>query len=749
MPDAAQANVRNRGTRIAGPLLLGGFAVSLFGSAFLLFSVQPLVSRLILPRLGGSPGVWNTCVCFFQAMLLVGYCYAHVVSTRLRPQVQVILHGLLLAAALSLLPLSLGNAAPPAEASPVPWLLSTLALRTGLPFVVISATAPLLQAWFARTTHPHAKDPYFLYAASNAGSLVALLGYPLVIETTLDLSEQLRLWSQGLVIIAVSVMVSGAAALWRQRAAAGPKEEPRAAYAVASAAIPGRERLRWVLLSFVPSALMLAVTTHITTDVASVPLFWVVPLAIYILTFIVAFGRRVLAVPRLMLIVQGVSLVLAGMTGLEGTKTVAAMLIPLCAFATTAMVCHTDLAARRPEVRHLTGYFLLISVGGAAGGLFNALLAPVLFPLPLEYPLLLVATCLLRPKPSAGSWADTAGDVLFPMVLILAGLMLLSIEPPGSQGEGAQGAGLLGAGWLERVAIAGLFGVTLLWFTRRRVRLAVALGACLAGPMALEAATSAVTARDFFGVLRVKQLAAAGLTVIQHGTTVHGMQGDRPGEERTPLGYYRHDGSFGRFFAVSRQPTPAVGVLGLGAGGLGCYARPGETWTFYEIDPLVAAVARDDRYFHFMSQCGNHPGVIMGDARLRLTADPTRRYNILIVDVFSSDSIPVHLLTQDAMALYLSHLNPGGVVLFHVTNRYLDLVPVVARIAAELDAPIRHLFVPGGEDPMREPRVEVLAIAPRGGSLDAYAADGWDVPQPGSVLWTDERSDVMGVIRWR
>ena len=738
MPDIAYPEILDRRTHVAGPVLLAGFAAALFGSAFLLFSVQPLVSRLVLPRLGGSPGVWNTCVCFFQAMLLLGYCYAHLLSAYLRPRIQVILHGVLLAAALSLLPLNLGDATPPAETSPVPWLLSVLALRVGLPFVAISATAPLLQAWFARTTHPNAKDPYFLYAASNAGSLVALLGYPLMIETTLDLSEQLRLWSQLLVVMAVLIVACGTGALRRQRDVRGQLAEQGLA-AAPPAAIPGRQRVRWVVLSFVPSALMLAVTTHITTDVASVPLFWVAPLAVYILTFIVAFGRRAPAVSRPMLAVQGVSLVLAAMTGLDGTKTVAAMLIPLGAFAATAMVCHAELAARRPEVRHLTGYFFLISLGGALGGLFNALLAPVLFPLPLEYPVLLVAACLLRPKSVTSRWMQNANDVLFPAFLVLAGLVVLSVESAGS----------LGGGSVVRLVAAVLLGSCLLWFTRRRVRLAVALGAFLAGPMAVDAAMSDVTARNFFGVLRVKQVPGAGLTVIQHGTTVHGMQGTRAGEARTPLGYYRHDGPFGRFFAALRQPTPTVGVLGLGAGGLGCYARPDESWTFYEIDPLVASVARDDRHFHFMSQCGNGPSVIMGDARQQLAADPVRRYDLLIVDVFSSDSIPVHLVTRDAMALYLSRLNPGGKILFHVTNRYLDLVPVVTRIAVDLGAPIRHLRIASGNDLMREPRAEVLAIALPGDTLDTFAADGWDVPQPGRVLWTDERSDVIGVIRWR
>ena len=358
MLDTASGLPAATAVRPAGTVLLAGFALSLFASAFLLFSVQPLVSRLVLPRLGGSPAVWNTCICFFQAALLLGYGYAHLASTRLKPRVQVVLHMLVLAAGLALMPLSLGVAPPPTDASPIGWLFTLLTLTVGLPFVAIAATAPLLQTWFARTTHPHARDPYFLYAASNAGSLVALLSYPALIETTLGLSAQLQLWSAALVITAGAVLACGLAALLRSPA---PMLTPAIRMRAAPVAIA--ERLRWVVLAFVPSALMLAVTTHITTDVAAVPLFWVAPLAIYILTFVLAFAQRGRLNRRTLLVLQGITLAAAGMISLEGTMNTAAMLVPLVAFALTAAVCHTELASRRPEVQHLTGYFFLISAG--------------------------------------------------------------------------------------------------------------------------------------------------------------------------------------------------------------------------------------------------------------------------------------------------------------------------------------------------------------------------------------------------
>ncbi len=718
-----------------------GFLLSLFASTFLLFSVQPLVSRLMLPRLGGSPAVWNTCICFFQAALLLGYGYAHLASTRLRPRTQVAFHAVVLAAALASMPLSLGVTSPPPDTSPIGWLFGLLTLTVGLPFVAIAATAPLLQTWFARTTHPHARDPYFLYAASNAGSLVALLSYPVLIETTLGLSDQLLFWSAAFAATAAAVLTCGLAA--------ARSATPMLRTITRGRALPlaAGERLRWVVLAFVPSALMLAVTTHITTDVASVPLFWIVPLAIYILTFVLAFARRAPTHSRWMLLLQAVALAAAGVISLEGTLNVAAMLVPLAAFALTAVVCHSELASRRPDVRHLTGYFFLISVGGALGGLFNALLAPVLFQVPLEYPLLLVAACLLRPPPrllptqARENWA-IRGDLLWPTALISLSIALFWTASPGGPEALRPACG---------IAAAMVAGLALLWFAGRRTRLALGLAVCLALPILVEASGTQVTTRDFFGVLRVRQLPGEELVLLQHGTTVHGVQGLRAKEELTPMGYYRPAGPFGRMFAAlskRTQPIAAVGVIGLGTGALGCYAHPGEAWTFYEIDPMVERLARDNRWFNFMAGCGNHPAVILGDARINLLADVAARYDVLVVDAFSSDSVPMHLITREALALYFARLNPGGVLLFHVSNRYVDLAPVVARLAADAGAPVRHLRLPTGTEVLREPGVEVLAMAAPGGELDALAADRWDPVEAGAVLWTDERSDILGVVRW-
>ncbi len=722
----------------AGSILLGALTTSLFLSAFLLFSVQPVVSRMLLPRLGGSPSVWNTCVCFFQAALLVGYGYAHFIAWRLKPRTQLVIHGLVLASGLIVLPLSLGVDAPPPDASPIGWLLMRLALAVGPPFVAIAATTPLLQHWFSLTTHPQARDPYFLYVASNSGSLLALLSYPVLIEPTLGLSEQAWLWSIGFAATTAIVLACGIAA--RRNAASAP-----APIVGTPALISNAERLRWVALAFLPSALMLAVTTYITTDIAATPLFWVAPLAIYIGTYILAFARRQIIGQRALLTLQGIAFVAAALAGFTGARNLASLLISLGAFTFTAAVCHTELARRRPDVRRLTDYYLLISVGGALGGIFSALVAPVLFLGPWEYPLLLIAACLLRPPPASvrlgEDWA-IRGDLLLPVALTALSTALV---------WAASSAGPEGLRSAARAASIIVPGTALLWFARRRVRLALSLAGFLLLPAYVDASGSLIMVRSFFGVHRVRSLINEDLVVLQHGTTIHGMQSTRPGEELMPLLYYDRAGPFGRLFAVLEKralPITAVGVLGLGTGALGCYARRGEAWTFREIDPVVERLARDDRWFHFMGGCGNHPAVVLGDARLTLAADTAARYDLIVIDVFSSDSVPVHLLTREALAQYFARLKPNGIVLFHVSNRYLDLTPVVARLAADAGAPVRHLLVkPVGSD-LRRIGAEVVAVGAPGSELDGLAADGWDLPQAGPVLWTDERSDVLRVIRW-
>ncbi len=719
-------------TAVAYParLLVPSYAATLFLGAGLLFLVQPMVTKMILPHLGGSPSVWNTCMVFFQAVLLLGYAYAHVLATRFGRGAQAAIHAAILALAAMFLPLDLTQDVPPADGSPTLWLIGRLAVTVGPPFFAISATAPLLQRWFSRTDHAAAGDPYFLYAASNAGSLLALLAYPLIVEPELPLWQQSRFWSFGLGLLA-----AGIAACWlgyRTRMITGP---------AASEAGPRPEaadRLRWIGYSFVPSSLLLAVTAYITTDLASAPLFWVVPLALYLATFILAFARRPKLPHSAMLRLQPLLIIPVVMLS-AGIHSVWILLLHLASFFVIAMVCHGELARSRPHVRNLTEFYLWVSLGGVLGGMFDALLAPVLFPDIWEYPLMLVAACLVRPAAAAAGKGGWRADLALPTLLLLGLLALLySGDVPG---------------WVLLGALV-LAAVALLYFSERRWRFALGVAACL---LVVQIATSGGTlasSRSFFGVNRVRLIADGTIRVLQQGTTVHGAESLRPGEETVPLAYYSREGPFGRFFdAIAGRDVARVGVVGLGTGVLGCYARPGQTWIFHEIDPEVEKLARDQRFFHFLALCGNNPQIVLGDARLTLQDVPDRAYGVIVIDAFSSDSIPLHLLTREALALYQRKLAPDGVILFHISNRYLDLAPVIAALARDAGSPARGLlYLSTGSSPIEHLDTQVVAVGQPGHDLDYLtAAAGWLPPGTPSngALWTDERSDIVSRIKWR
>ncbi len=719
--------------------LLLSFTATLFLSAALLFLVEPMISKMALPQLGGSPSVWNTCLFFFQAVLLLGYGYAHGLTRWLGRRGQVLVHIALLAAVALFLPLSFGSDAPSATLPPVLWLLGRLALTVGLPFFALSATAPLLQSWFSRFDHPAARDPYFLYAASNVGSLLALLSYPLLVEPAMPLAAQSRTWSVAFAMLAGAIVLCAARYLLRGRESA-----PAAIAAAPPNAATRRQRLSWIALAFVPSSLLLGVTAHITTDIGSAPLFWVVPLALYLLTFALAFARRPPLRHEWMVRLQPL-LVIPLVVAISSLllPIVTTMAFNLAAFFVIAMVCHGELARSRPEASRLTEFYLFVSLGGVLGGLFNTLVAPLLFPDVWEYPLLLALSCLARPAIAPGGRDALRKDLIYPAVFFA--LLLLAFHfrlvPLGVR--------ITGLGALAFI----LPGLALLNFSARPLRLALGLAAWMLVPALITLQGSLLTTRSFFGVYRVSTDDQNQLTLLTHGTTIHGAESRLPGEEAIPLTYYSREGPFGRFFrAAAARRIGHVGVLGLGAGALACYSRPGQSWIFFEIDPVVERIARDERFFHYLSQCGNGPRVVLGDARLMLQDAADGGFDVLILDVFSSDSVPMHLLTREALALYFKKLAPSGVLLLHVSNRYLDLAPVVTALAADAGAPLRHMLYrpPPDAVPLRQMGTELLVMAKPGGDLDFLTADaGWDIPPaaPATALWTDQRSDILRSIR--
>jgi hypothetical protein len=729
--------------------MLVTFTATMLLGALLLFLVQPMFARMVLPLLGSSPAVWNTAVVFYQAVLLAGYLYVHLTNSRLSHRRQVTLHGVLVLLALLVLPLAVpGDWTPPVESNPIPWLLALLIVSAGLPFFVISATSPLLQTWFSRTNHPAASDPYFLYAASNLGSMVALLSYPLLLEPNLRLLDQSRAWSVVYAAFAVLILVCGALA-WRSPPKLDARHTP-SDHPVPPLPLPLARQLRWLLLAFVPAGLLLSVTAYLSTDIPPVPLLWVVPLALYLLSFIVAFARWGGIARRAVAVVLPVLLLLVAVTLMSGITRPLPLLIGLhlALLFAAALLCHGALAADRPHTAHLARFYVWLSAGGVLGGAFTALLAPVLFSSLVEYPLMLGLLGLLYAHLSLppGRVPNRLRDIGVPLIAgVLIALVIVQVEA----------SGVL----LSVPAAALLIGVpatVYFLFFHRPLRFATGMGAVLVVGLLSIGAEGGVlhTERSFFGIHRVVRDADGNHRLI-HGSTLHGMQSMDPERRHEPLTYYHRSGPIGQLFAAfdRTDSRERVGVVGLGAGSLACYSRPEQEWTFYEIDPAVERIARNPRYFTSLEECAPHAKVVLGDARLSLARKEDGRHDLLILDAYSSDAIPIHLITREALALYLDKLDAGGVLAFHISNRYLDLAPVLGTLAE--DAGLVALVQDDGFVSESELRLGKLAsrwvILAR--ALDHLAdlpADPrWRPVPPGppSTLWTDDFSSIFAVLR--
>ena len=717
------------------------FTTTLFASAFLLFLVQPMIAKMVLPLLGGSPMVWNTCMVFFQIALLAGYAYAHATTRWCSTRMQVALHAVLLALPLAVLPFIVQRDIVPPEGAPVAWLLTLLTMTIGLPFFVLSTSASMFQRWFSRTNHRAALDPYFLYAASNVGSFAALIAYPAIVEPLLTVPDQSRLWTAGYAVFAV---LAGACAIvaWRgteAAASAGAFDE--------EVSPSSRQRARWVALAFVPSSLMLAVTTYISTDIAAVPLLWVVPLGLYLLTFVAAFSSRTEALRRHARVAFPLLLVPLALLMCTGAKLPQAlMFVPhVLAFVTAAFLCHAELADGRPSPAHLTEFYLWISFGGMLGGLFNVLAAPFLFKSVAEYPLVLVVACFMLP--ARGRSEPSSRDRLFDMGV-----------PVAVGGFAAAAAWLLPGGAGSPLLLAAFSVPAFIAFSQRRrpLRFALSMGALLlAGIMCVNSGQTLYAERTFFGVYRVQRDTSGKYVALAHGTTLHGMQAVSGKERMEPLTYYHRQGPFGQAFeAFSRvSPVENAAVIGLGVGTLAAYADPGQRWTFYEIDPAVERIARDTRYFTFLEHCGERCRVVIGDARLSLAHSSDEQYDLLTLDAFSSDAIPVHLLTSEALALYLTRLRPHGELLFHISNAHLSLAPIVARLAEQ------HGLVAMGQVDRHQPgwpesrsASSWVVMARHKEDLGTLGADARWTPLRSSAaapLWTDDFSNILSVLQLR
>lgn len=708
------------------------FPVTIFLSATLLFSVQPMFGKMLLPLAGGAPAVWNTALVFFQAALLAGYAWAHLLQS-LATRLQAVLAVGLLAVAAITLPLGIppGWTVPP-TGMPVLPILGLLAVTVGPAFVAVSANAPLLQAWYARTGRPDAHDPYFLYAASNAGSLLGLLSYPLLVEPLLGLGEQSRLWTAGYLALAALVAACALA----------PRRDQPDDRVVRQVERPAglADRLRWVALAAVPSSLLMGTTTHITTDIAAAPLLWVLPLGLYLLTFVLAFARSV-RLPTMLILHLGTLCVVVAVVLWDIVISVYISLpLHLALFFFLALACHGALAELRPAAAHLTGFYLLVSIGGVLGGIFNALVAPVLFDRVLEYPLAIACACLLRPRRAKGPVS---------LDLVLGGIAVafaVAVHLGGGLHAMARahyglGDALILATALMLLALSG----------RPRAFAAAVLALTMLPIIGAWEGRVLLAERSFFGVHRVVADPGSGVRALLHGTTNHGVQ--NPAEPRTPISYYAGEGPLAQaLLSLRPDQRRRVAVTGLGAGGIACHRRDGEDWDFYEIDPVVVRIARDSGLFTYLRDCAPEAGIILGDARVMLGLAPAGRYGTIILDAFSSDSIPVHLLTEEAFGLYLTRLSERGVLLVHITNRHLDVSPVLRGVADRLGLVGRRqdFTPPPGTPEVLVASTSWVVLARREQDLNSLAYDPRWRDIRGSartVTWTDDRTDLLRVLR--
>lgn len=848
--------------RAAAPV----FVLALFSSAALIFVLQPLFGRMVTPLLGGSPSVWNTSMAFFQAALLAGYLYAHLLARLRDLRLQAGIHILVLIAAWFVLPVHVSEALGPADPNhPALWLVGVLTLSVGAPFAAASATAPLLQAWYARTGRADAHDPYYLYAASNLGSFIGLLGYPVLIEPLFGAHAQSIGWAGGYALVTVLIAVAAVAAI-NTRGDGAVHGEHR----FLSNDIDWKRRLYWIAAAAIPSSLILGVTLHISTDVASAPMLWVVPLALYLVTFIVAFARNGAALEKWSLAFHVPALALLLASYYAAGNWVFALAGVLIGYFFSALICHQALARSRPDAAHLTEFYLFTSLGGVVGGALTAFVAPLVFNNVYEYPLALAAACLFRPKalpkmPRLANAAVAAAAIM--LVAVLIAMRLAPMDTAVVIGAIGAAAALVAAGWggggdgenvsplryaFLAVAAAQAVLMMLIAFnlgsvfvettqngdTRRvlaepwslitlgltffsicfvahasvqhvRGRTLVAdaaLGIALPSlvlvlilaligdrfsaqqivVMTLMFATIAMLfnggrrwvlagiviaafvaiflddvrggrimtqERSFFGVLRTRVLEDRDdpqippLRILLHGTTIHGAQIDAPTLSRQPLTYYNPNTALGEAIlaGLSTGETSSLALIGLGAGSTACLMRPDDTLTIYEIDPAVVRLATaPDGDFTYVRQCQPNAHVELGDARLRIAQAPDGAYDVIVVDAFSSDAIPAHLLTREALALYLSKTSERGVVILHLSNRNLALVSEAARVARDLNAPTLYYL----SDRVRTPHASMFGGLPASVMIVARSADNlahlplasrWRVvtapPGPG---WTDD-----------
>jgi SAM-dependent methyltransferase len=723
------------------------FLITILTGSFLLFLVQPMIARMALPRLGGAPAVWNSAMLVYQALLLAGYAYAHRLS-REPARRQAVIHLALFAVALLWLPLGLAGFHPPADGSPIFWVPWLLVASIGPLFFVVAAQAPLMQRWYGFAGNDG--EPYALYAASNIGSFAGLITYPLLVEPFTSLQFQTWIWS-AIYLILMAAVLACALQIWRTSSL----PDHAAAHAHVPSTISWRRRLYWIALAAVPSGLMLSTTSHLTTDLMAMPLLWVIPLGIYLLSFSVAFADNQRPAywisrfaPLVMVTAGAFVFIVWGKAAING------LIASLSLLFVVSVALHNEMYRTRPAASELTSFYLMMSVGGVIGGFFCAIVAPLLFDWTWEHPILILIAALLLPKIPLIPLDSNNSKI--PVAMGIAGIMALALGIFGGVSEPQDIT-------MTKVLIAAAImtiGVAVAGF---RIPFLLAIAGLLiinGGWQSIQRSLDGSRMRSYFGTYTVEASASGKIRWLMHGTTMHGMQ--LLDEPTRPISYYPASSGVGIALTKAPElygPDASIGVVGLGTGTLACYRKPGQTWQFFEIDPLMIEIARERKIFSFIERCAPGVPITLGDARLTLGDVPNGRFDILALDAFSSDSIPLHLLTKEAFATYRRALKPDGLLLVHISNRYVDLNPVVAAeakangwyAALRHDSPTEGMIGKGDRPSLW------IALSPDSGRLAQLTgkvdkqksryrdADQWlALDPPGNTRpWTDDYASVL------
>jgi hypothetical protein len=724
------------------------FVATILTGSFLLFLIQPMVARMALPRLGGAPNVWNSAMLVYQALLLAGYGYAHWLG-RFAVTRQATIHiSLLLLAGLTL-PIAIADLTPPSPGSEAWWVPLLFLVSIGPVFFLVSAQAPLMQRWFA--AHPGAGEPWALYAASNLGSFAGLIAYPLLAEPLLRLHAQSVAWSVGYGVL-VALVALAAGARWQLNAATVERSGSQSS--LSAEGVGSKNFLHWTILAAVPSGLMLSTTTHLTTDVVAMPLLWVIPLGIYLLSFVVAFADHRRVADWIMMVAPFVLLLAGGMAmSSRSNGTLVPVLGSVALLLVVAVALHGKMYALRPSPEHLTVFYLAMSLGGALGGLFTALIAPLLFDWVWEHPLLVLVAALLMPLPRALDWRRMPGlDPMFRRVtaaLLLGTAAFLATELLGTFmiPELATKGRWLAIG----TAVAGLALVPWRWmFVSVLGMMMLAQG----GIDTVQTTAAGLRSRSYFGIYTVRDYEETNIRTLAHGTTLHGQQSLNPEQARQPMSYYGPSSGVAIALGDAQKlygQNARIGVVGLGTGTLACFKKSAEQWRIFEIDPAVVRYSQD-RTFTFVSKCAPDAQMIVGDARIKLAQLPKGSLDMLVIDAFSSDSIPLHLMTDEAFGVYLDALAPKGMLVLHISNRFIELEPAVAALARH-----RRLDVMKREDNPADRTALTpstwLALSRDPAMVSALAEGRVDMPwanlmPPAKQVWSDDHASILPFVRW-